>query len=172
VARLMCPRCKVRTKTSVGYCKPCNNARMKEYRESRKAKFQSGELRHPTRKRCRLCGVVKSSDHFSASYQVADGLHNDCKPCLSRLTNGINKKTRYGLSEEDIARRLEEQRSQCAICEQLFDVERKRAFHIDHDHRTGAVRGLLCKTCNLALGMLGDDAGRIALAIEYVRRTS
>lgn len=171
MARVMCPRCKVRAKTSGGYCRPCNAARMKEYRIARKAKFRSGELRHPTTKRCRVCGVVKSADHFSPSYQVTDGLHNDCKPCSSRLTNSINKKKRYGLLEEDIARRVEEQGGRCAICNARFEVGKKASFHIDHDHKTGAVRGLLCATCNLALGMLGDDVERVELAIAYLQRT-
>ena len=171
MARVMCPRCKVRAKTSVGYCRPCNAARMKEYRLDRKAQFLSGVLRHPATKRCRVCGAIKSADHFSPSYQVRDGLQNACKPCSSRLTNSINKKTRYGLSGKDIARRIADQGSQCAICGIVFELGKKGSFHIDHDHRTGLVRGLLCTTCNLALGMLGDDVQRIGLAIEYLRRT-
>ncbi len=172
MARVMCPRCKVRVKTSVGYCRPCNTARMKDYRIARKAKFQSGELQHPATKRCRVCGVIKKATDFSPSYQVRDGLLNDCKSCSSRLTNVIHKKTRYGLSEKDIARLLVGQESRCAICLYEFDVKAKRSFHIDHDHSTGAVRGLLCTTCNLALGLLGDDLKRVEMAISYLQRTS
>ena len=172
MARVMCPHCKVRVKTSVGYCRPCNTARMKDYRIARKAKFRSGELQHPATKQCRVCGVIKKADDFSFYYSVRDGLKNECKSCVARLTNIINKKTRYGLSGKDIAQRLAEQGSRCAICRYEFDVKAKRSFHIDHDHSTGAVRGLLCITCNFALGLLGDDLKRVELAIVYLQRTS
>jgi hypothetical protein len=171
MARVMCPRCSVRAKTAVGYCGPCNAARIREYRADRKARFLSGELAHPSRKTCRSCGSNKNARDFSPSYQNADGLHSKCKCCSSRQANNINKKRRYGLSEEDISRRCLEQSSRCAICCSPFDLGKKTgAFHIDHDHATGAVRGLLCPTCNQALGMLGDDKSRIGLAIAYLRR--
>jgi hypothetical protein len=171
MARTMCPRCSVRKKTSVGYCRPCNAARMKEYRIARKARFVSGELTHPARKECRRCGLSKQTADFSASYQTTDGLHYICKPCMSEQTNSINKQRRYGLSKEDIDRLRVEQGSRCAICCTPFELSKKTGgFHIDHNHTSGAVRGLLCPLCNLALGMFGDDKQRIGLAIAYLRR--
>jgi hypothetical protein len=42
-------------------------------------------------------------------------------------------------------------------------------MHIDHDHITGKVRGLLCTQCNIALGMTHDDPGLLTKLAEYLR---
>jgi Autographiviridae endonuclease VII len=56
----------------------------------------------------------------------------------------------------------------CAICRREPDAGRR--LHVDHDHDTGRVRGLLCFTCNNALGDFEDDPGRLRAAIGYLHR--
>lgn len=56
--------------------------------------------------------------------------------------------------------------SACPICLREFSDE--LSPHADHDHDTGRFRGALCGSCNRALGLLGDDVGRMARAIEYL----
>ena len=52
----------------------------------------------------------------------------------------------------------------CQICQrELGDKP-----HVDHDHETGAVRGILCFNCNGGLGQFGDDIDRLEQAIEYL----
>lgn len=60
---------------------------------------------------------------------------------------------------------FEAQGSVCAICR--LD-EPGRAWSVDHDHDTGAVRGVLCWHCNIALGHFRDDPLRLASAIKYL----
>lgn len=56
----------------------------------------------------------------------------------------------------------------CAIC----GTEPQRRFlHLDHDHKTGKARGLLCVNCNTALGHFKDDVARLKKAIEYLEDT-
>ena len=63
----------------------------------------------------------------------------------------------------------ESQDGGCTICR--TDVPGgKGGWHLDHDHATGQVRGILCHRCNLALGYFGDDRDRVRSAIEYLRR--
>ncbi len=70
---------------------------------------------------------------------------------------------RYGMTLDDFDRMMTEQDGKCAIC----NNEQKR-LHIDHCHATGRVRGLLCTSCNLGLGLLKDDESLLAKAIKYL----
>src|SRR5216684_6545254 len=56
-------------------------------------------------------------------------------------------KRKYGLLKSDIKQLLEKQGGRCAICE-VSEIEMGNKLHIDHNHRTGKVRGLLCRPCN------------------------
>lgn len=72
-------------------------------------------------------------------------------------------KTRYGISLEDYNGLLKSQSSRCLICNQ-----KDSNLHVDHDHESGKVRGLLCKTCNLGLGYFKDDTDLLENAIDYL----
>lgn len=71
----------------------------------------------------------------------------------------------YGLSLEDIDKILIEQQYKCKLCGASL-IETKRC--IDHDHKTGKVRGILCQCCNTGLGMFHDDPKQLSLAIRYI----
>jgi hypothetical protein len=58
---------------------------------------------------------------------------------------------------------IDRQGGYCIIC---FD---KPAEHVDHDHKTGKVRGVLCFNCNGGLGQFGDNIGKLESAIEYLK---
>jgi hypothetical protein len=83
-----------------------------------------------------------------------------------------NLANNYGMTEEDFERRLKDQSGRCAICQDDIsgrtDKGRLKA-HIDHDHETGAVRGLLCAQCNVGLGSFKDDIRSLASAIVYLQ---
>jgi len=64
---------------------------------------------------------------------------------------------------------LESQRYACAVCERSFA---EVVAHVDHDHTTGRVRGVLCSACNTALGLLKEDETRMAALISYIRKHS
>lgn len=55
----------------------------------------------------------------------------------------------------------------CAACH--LPASGKHRLHIDHDHSTGAIRGLLCAGCNSALGAVNDDVDRLLALVEYLR---
>jgi hypothetical protein len=72
----------------------------------------------------------------------------------------------YGLAEGDYDRLLEAQGGVCYICRRA--TGRTRRLSVDHDHRTGAVRGLLCRPCNDLLGHIRDDVETAKRVIGYL----
>ncbi len=80
---------------------------------------------------------------------------------------------RYGLTMDAYHAMLQEQSWRCAICGCSFLVlpgMKAERPCVDHDHVTGAVRGLLCNQCNATIGMAGDRVDVLAKAIAYLMR--
>lgn len=75
---------------------------------------------------------------------------------------------RYGLTEEQYDAMFTAQDERCAICRS--PGPQSNYWHIDHDHVTGRVRGILCGFCNPAIGYFADDPERILAAAEYIKR--
>ena len=85
----------------------------------------------------------------------------------ARISTRRVKLRKYGLTEKDFQRRLVEQKGICPICQTKMSQP-----VVDHDHKTGRVRGLLCRMCNAALGQFRDSATTLARAIEYLNSSS
>lgn len=77
---------------------------------------------------------------------------------------------RFGVTPTDVRDMLERQGG-CAVC-RTPEPRGKNGWHVDHDHETGRVRGVLCITCNIAIGMLHDDLARARQAVAYLERSS
>jgi len=77
-------------------------------------------------------------------------------------------KRKYGITLADYARMLEAQNGVCAICGEPRPDE--RTLHVDHDHESGAIRGLLCFRCNNALGDLREEYELFRRAADYLDR--
>lgn len=78
------------------------------------------------------------------------------------------RKHAYGVSDEEYQALLLAQRGVCAICGTDQPGKGKRSFSVDHDHKTGAVRGLLCSACNVGIGFFQDSVELLRKAAAYV----
>jgi len=76
---------------------------------------------------------------------------------------------KYGLTVQQYLDLKIKQNNLCAICQQPNKSERCD-FHIDHDHRTGKVRGLVCNNCNRGLGYFADNPIVLRLAASYLEQ--
>lgn len=82
-----------------------------------------------------------------------------------------NLKRAYGITQSDYERILAGQGGGCAICGNTKPNGRSRKYlHVDHCHDTGAVRGILCATCNSGLGSFSDNIGKLEKAVLYLKR--
>lgn len=73
----------------------------------------------------------------------------------------------YGITLEEYNELFEKQNGRCAICGN-HRSESKRNFDVDHNHKTGKVRGLLCRRCNSGLGLFGENTDIFEKAIDYL----
>lgn len=80
-----------------------------------------------------------------------------------------NLMKKFGMTVAEYDALLEAQQSACAICRSSEPRGRGR-FHVDHDHNTGTVRGLLCNECNAGLGKFKDDPQLLEAAMTYLAR--
>ena len=79
-------------------------------------------------------------------------------------------KHKYGITPAEYDALLMAQGGGCGVCganEQPTDGKR---FHVDHDHGTGKVRGVLCQPCNIILGLANDNCDTLAAAILYLKQ--
>lgn len=75
-------------------------------------------------------------------------------------------KTKYGLSVVGYLAMLEHQGHRCAICRQVDSTGKRLA--VDHCHNSGKLRGLLCGSCNYAIGTMQDDSFKLRKAADYL----
>lgn len=118
---------------------------------------------------CRTCGVEKDSTQFRRNWRRVSCLDFNCHDCVSH----INRLARFGITPEQYQEMLDAQVGVCAICERPERVVdprngRIKALAVDHDHGTGAVRGLLCQNCNKGIGNLGDNVDTLIAAAAYL----
>jgi hypothetical protein len=77
-------------------------------------------------------------------------------------------KRSFGISLEEYNEMSERQNHICAICGGYETSYRNKVLSVDHSHKTGVIRGLLCNTCNRALGLFKEDIDVLKKAIDYL----
>lgn len=134
-------------------------------------------------KYCGCCQTTKPVFEFAKNKAKKDGLQERCRLCRAehhqktkhlRLKPTKTQKrkwlmTSYGLTEDEFNNLLKQQNNKCAICG--TSDWGKPSPSIDHCHKTGKVRGLLCNNCNRGLGLLKDSKEIIQNAIKYLKRS-
>lgn len=141
-----------------------------------------------TIKKCCHCKQALPLSDFANSASRKDGKHQNCRACTrafnksyqERNAGHVSAKQRanhikraYGLSEEEYAAMLASQGGVCAICNKAEGAThwagKVKMLHIDHDHATGEIRGLLCDGCNRGLGHFRDDPANLLAAAAYLQ---
>lgn len=143
---------------SKGYC----NMHYKRYRKNT-------DLENPTANRkyiqdiemdkkvCRMCLISKPLEFFTKDKKGRLGLNSKCMECVKYQAIYKN----YGLSKEEYDSLMFE--AKCKIC-----LSKERLV-IDHCHKTGDIRGILCGHCNTGIGMLKDNTKLLQSAISYLQ---
>lgn len=93
--------------------------------------------------------------------------HRARRKALREAAHGRSILKTYGITKEQYEELYAAQGGACYICQRATGKTRKLA--VDHDHKTGYVRGLLCSTCNKMLGHARDNPAMFDIAANYLR---
>lgn len=133
-----------------GECKSC-------FRELAKARYDSARAVERTEK-WRKANPERYAD-YRREYQS--------RPERKRAMRDLYYRRTFGISADEFDELLEEQGGGCAICGKPPD--RAGGMHLDHDHETGVIRGILCQPCNHAVGLFQDNPDLLEKAARYLR---
>jgi hypothetical protein len=121
--------------------------------------------KHIFTRKCRVCKQTKPVADFR--YQSSR-----CRECRAQGRQSQDQckradwlRRKYGMTVGEYERLLAAQGGLCATCRR---PKAGRALAVDHDHRTGKIRGILCQRCNNALAMMGDTLGGVLRFVNYL----
>jgi len=138
-------------------CKECDKKDKREWRRTCDTNYLP---KINGSKICTSCKLDTPITEFAPSKYQRDGRASWCIRCLS-----IAKlKSSYNLTPDDFIAMSESQDGKCAICGDIGN----RRLDVDHDHKTGKIRGLLCTSCNNMLGRAKDNIETLKSAIIYL----
>jgi len=131
---------------------------------------------------CNLCNENLPTENFHKNKATKDGLHTICKPCNTTKATKWKRdnpekakdqqyQRKYGISYSDYEYLLSKQDKKCDICDTRFEDAQRGILFVDHCHKTGKIRGLLCQNCNTAIGLLQDDPSLCVKAEKYLLKS-
>jgi len=153
-----------RAEASRGMCQPCYKRWLKETPKGSRAPVARTWRRPP--RADSTCHPGKPAQGLGlcfSCYQKHYRSRNE--EVLKGKARERHLRSKYGISEEARAALEEAQGGVCAVCQKPSYSGRR--LHVDHDHKTGKVRGLLCATCNWFLGKVDRDPEIASRLITY-----
>ena len=134
-------------------CKDCLNKQQREYRKANPEIYKAAQRRY--------------KDKHREHTRIKNAEYREKYPELQRKTYYQRE---YGITISDFDDMYIEQGGCCAICGK-HQSELNLRLNIDHCHKTGKIRGLLCGNCNTSLGLLKENIGVLNNAIKYLKRS-
>lgn len=151
-------------------CRNCQNARQRECRIDKRSRkgLISGLA-------CTECGAALPPRRRAVAtmYCVAcrRSTNDECRARRRELTDAnarrVRLRVRFGISPEEYDALVALQGNLCALCREP-QKQHFQYFAIDHDHNSGAIRGLLCTPCNAAIGLLQESPSLLRRAAAYI----
>jgi len=132
-------------------------------------------------KSCTRCKVIKVADliNFPPHNKKKDGLDSWCRKCRASYRSEINRGKFRGQLSDDEVKKLKKQ-EKCDICGGTENSGSRNNKHLgklyalvmDHNHKNGKFRGMLCNHCNRGLGNFKDNIQNLEKAILYLKNRS
>lgn len=147
-------------------CKTCNKTKELKYFHKKKG----GLLGVKTN--CSDCCKIIDAKYYSTPKHKNKRLERQASEEYQLYIRSFRLKRKYNINLEDYNRMLKEQNGVCKVCgtSKISGVSDKY-FSVDHCHKTGKVRGLLCSPCNIALGIVKDNVETLENLIKYLKES-
>jgi hypothetical protein len=117
-----------------------------------------GQVSTRSASHCKVCARARTRDYRSS-------LTGDARAEYLRQNKDQSLRRKYGITLAEFEELKRSQGDTCAVCKQWRDLPA-----VDHCHKTGHVRGILCRKCNTALGMLDEDKNIVSSLLAYLQR--
>jgi len=118
---------------------------------------------------CKICSAKWQKQHYNKPEFKQKRLDRQAKPEYQQYIRKFRLKTKYNISIEEYEEMLVNQNNSCAICKTTKPKGRSSTyFAVDHCHKTGKVRSLLCYNCNSSLGLLSENIETLKEMIKYI----
>ena len=164
-------------------CKDCINTYERNKRIAAGMNVMPIKEKFDGKKICLKCGELKDFELFPVINKKMGYRSSYCKVCANKIRENSRKlkgvepirqrakwlKSSFGISVDQYNDILLLQDNKCAICGRTEELDGKN-FAVDHDHKTGKMRGILCKRCNLLLGKFENSTGNMEGAISYLQK--
>lgn len=118
---------------------------------------------------CIKCNKEKTIDNYRISRKSTGCRRTACRSCEREISRRNTFKIIRGISHEERDLLLLKQGSKCKCCGKTTNGS-KKGWHVDHDHSTNIIRGILCANCNIALGQVKDNIEHLKLLIMYLEK--
>ncbi len=115
-----------------------------------------------TEKPCRRCNVVKPMADFHNEPRNRDGRASHCKSCYEKQQFVPRLSRKYGITEDEYKALVVKHDGKCGMCSETAKLV------VDHCHKSGKVRALLCDRCNRLLGVADDRIELLQAAIAFL----
>lgn len=131
---------------------------------------KTGQKKNEGRRyRCNDCRNKKRRENRKKNKEKF--LKYERQPHVRRANRNSSLLNDYGITIEQYEEMAESQSNLCMICKNPESHKTKKNLTVDHCHKTNKVRGLLCHSCNCAIGLLKDDIKLLSEAINYLQRS-
>ena len=129
--------------------------------------FFKGNCGHGRQAYCKLCAKDYGRERYQDNPEYFAEISRAWRKKNPDWARSWKLKTLYGVTLEEYHKIFEKQGKCCAVCK--IKVPTKPGWCLDHNHKTGEMRGILCPKCNRGLGYLDDSAKNLKNAIEYLK---
>lgn len=168
-----CKKCGSENRNASGGCRPCQKVRGDKHYKANSEKVKASATKytktHPENRKATQIKYNKNHPEVRPASVVKYRKAHPEKEKIRQRKNHL--KASYGITQEDKEQILLSQNNACPICNKKLELLGLDS-HIDHNHETDKIRGILCRNCNLMLGLCKDNTNILSNAIAYLEKNN